>query len=78
MSENTHSEHQQTPSENSDLEKDQLTSKEALRKIAGEAVGLLVGATSALAGDSALMSDAEQDVASEKTEEFLDRIDGEG
>lgn len=78
MSENIHPEYQQAPPASDKLEKDPLTGKETLRKIAGEAVGLVIGATSVLAGDSALLSDAEQAVAAEKTEEFIDRIDGEG
>lgn len=78
MSENTHPEYQQIPSKDDAPEKEPVTGKESLRKVVGEAVGLVVGASSVLAGDSALLTEAEQTVAAEKTEEFIDRIDGEG
>ena len=52
--------------------------KESLREGAAKVVGLAVEVGSMLSGESGEILTAEREIVEDKTEEFIDRIDGEG
>lgn len=59
-------------------EGDERTLKENLREGAAKAVGFAVEVGSMLSGQGGEIVNAERTVAEAETEEFIDRIDGEG
>lgn len=66
------------PAESEEGPKDERSLKEELREGAAKAFGLAVEVGSLLSGESGEIVEAEKELAADKAEDFIDRIDGEG
>lgn len=53
------------------------TLKDSLREAVGEVVGIAVEVGSMISGESGELVTAEREVAEQKTEDFIDSLDGE-